>query len=434
MLMRLQRFMAQAGVAARRKAEELIVTGHVRVNGKIVTELGSKIDPQKDRVSVDGQQMAVEEPVYLLMNKPRGYVTTLSDPQERPTVMELLKRVGARVYPIGRLDFNTEGVLLFTNDGDLANGLMHPSRGVEKVYRVKLRGVATQAVVDGFRTGVQLDDGTRTSAADAVLIGPTDGGNNSWIEVKLHEGKNRQIHRSVEALGFQVAKLCRISYAGLGFGDLQPGEVRPLERQEIAALRRHAGLMSGEIKNAAPPPPRRRGFAAPSQAKSKPVRLPENRKPATAKPRYENVKQRRSTSDRDEHFAGSRGAHEGREPVAANPRYENGNRRSSTRDRDERAAKSPPSRSPQQARSSAPPTPRYENAKRNSSTGTRDENFTKPANKARPAYAPRGAAPAHSRHEKRGSSTGERDVKASKPRAPFSGRKPATRDFKRPRR
>jgi 23S rRNA pseudouridine2605 synthase len=252
---RLQRFMAQSGVASRRKSEELITAGRVRVNGQVVTELGTKVDPRRDKVTVGGRPLAVEEHVYVLLNKPKGYVTTRSDPEGRPTVMELLKGVEARVYPVGRLDFNTEGVLILTNDGDLAHGLMHPSREVEKVYRVKLRGVIDNAQIAELRAGVTLDDGARTAPAKVALVGTTEGGHNSWLEISIHEGKNRQIHRMAEALGFQVAKLERVRYAGLEAGTVKPGRWRPLVEREVEALRKAAGQRAPERK---PHPHRKR--------------------------------------------------------------------------------------------------------------------------------------------------------------------------------
>jgi 23S rRNA pseudouridine2605 synthase len=240
--MRLQRFLAQAGVASRRKAETLITDGRVKVNGRVVTELGTQVDPRHDEVVVGGRRVAAEAHVYLLLNKPRGYVTTRSDPEGRPTVMELCRGVEERVYPVGRLDFNTEGVLILTNDGDLANGLMHPRGEVQKTYRVKLRGLAGPEVVEGFRRGVVLDDGSRTAPAEVTLLGPSEGGHNSWLEVTIHEGKNRQIHRMSEALGLTVAKLVRVRYAGLEAGTLRPGRWRRLSEGEVDGLRRAAGL------------------------------------------------------------------------------------------------------------------------------------------------------------------------------------------------
>ncbi|HZS37571.1 MAG TPA: pseudouridine synthase [Polyangia bacterium] len=255
MHVRLQRFMAQAGVASRRKSEELITSGRVRVNGQVVTELGTKVDPARDKVVVGGQPLSVEEHVYVLLNKPKGFVTTRSDPEGRPTVMELVKGVEARIYPVGRLDFNTEGVLILTNDGDLAHGLMNPSREVEKIYRVKLRGLIAPDQVAELRAGVTLDDGARTAPAEVTLLGATEGGHNSWLEIAIHEGKNRQIHRMAEALGFQVAKLERVRYAGLDASTVKPGRWRNLVEREVAALRKAAGL---KPPRAAPRPPRKR--------------------------------------------------------------------------------------------------------------------------------------------------------------------------------
>ena len=265
MEMRLQRFLAQAGVASRRKAEELITAGRVKVNGRVVSELGSKVDSVRDEVTVGGRKLAVEQPVYLILNKPKGYVTTLSDPEKRPTVMQLLGKVEERVYPVGRLDFNTEGVLLLTNDGDLAHALMHPSSEVKKTYRVKLRGAAGMEVVNAWQKGVTLDDGSRTAPAEVTILGPTEGGHNSWLEVTIHEGKNRQIHRMAEALDLQVAKLQRVRYAGLDVEEVRLGRWRSLRRDEVEALRRVAGLKRETKKDPKKPAKNSRGERRPKR-------------------------------------------------------------------------------------------------------------------------------------------------------------------------
>jgi 23S rRNA pseudouridine2605 synthase len=239
MEMRLQRFLAQAGVASRRKAEELIVDGRVKVNGQVVTELGSKVDPDRDKVTLAGKRLLVERPVYLMLNKPRGFVTTMSDPEGRPTVARFLKRAGARVFPVGRLDFNTEGLLICTNDGDLAHALMHPKHEVPKTYHVKLQGMAGPEVVSAWQKGVALDDGTHTAPATVARLGDT--GKNAWLEITIREGKNRQIHRMAEAVGFNVLKLTRVGYAGLALDDLRVGETRPLSPDEVQRLRKAAG-------------------------------------------------------------------------------------------------------------------------------------------------------------------------------------------------
>src|SRR5437868_3231686 len=173
MQIRLQRFLAQAGVASRRKAEELIVDGKVKVNGKIVTELGTKVDPDVDKVSIAGKRLLAERPVYLMLNKPRGYVTTMSDPEGRPTVVQFLRRAGARVFPVGRLDFNTEGLIICTNDGDLAHALMHPKHEVRKTYHVKLQGMAGVETAASWSKGVTLDDGDHTAPAEVTILGNT---------------------------------------------------------------------------------------------------------------------------------------------------------------------------------------------------------------------------------------------------------------------
>src|SRR5258706_10800151 len=214
---RLQRFMAQAGIASRRKSEELITAGQVRVNGKVVTELGTKVDPDRDRVSVGDRTLAAEAHVYVLLHKPKGYVTTAKDPEGRATVMDLVQ-VDARVFAVGRLDYNTEGVLLLTNDGDLANGLMHPRGEVEKTYHVKLRGHADDGALGELARGVTLDDGAETAPARVGRLGQTD--KNDWIELTVNEGMNSQVNRMGRALGLGVLKLKRARCAGVPPGHL----------------------------------------------------------------------------------------------------------------------------------------------------------------------------------------------------------------------
>jgi 23S rRNA pseudouridine2605 synthase len=236
---RLQRFLAQAGVASRRKAEDLITAGKIKVNGKVVSELGSKVDPDEDKIVLGGKRLLVERPVYLMLNKPRGYVTTMSDPEGRPTVMTFLRKADARVFPVGRLDFNTEGLLICTNDGDLAHALMHPKHEVRKTYHVKLQGIAGPDIRTAWQKGVTLDDGDTTAPADVEILGNT--GKNTWLEVTIHEGKNRQIHRTAEALGYNVLKLMRVGYGGLALEDLRVGETRTLQHGEIEKLRKAVG-------------------------------------------------------------------------------------------------------------------------------------------------------------------------------------------------
>lgn len=233
---RLNKVLAHAGVASRRGADQLIEQGRVSVNGEVVREMGLRVDPAHDSIKVDGRRVGARprRRVYYMGNKPRGMVTTLSDPEGRPTVRELLKSVRERVYPVGRLDFNSEGLLLFTNDGELARDLMHPRSGVTKTYAVKVRGVPSEAVLERLRRGVVLD-GRRTAAAAVILTG---GAGNKRLEVQVTEGRKHQVRRMLAAVGHPVAKLRRIRYAGLWLGDLVPGAVRKLSEEEVSRLRR----------------------------------------------------------------------------------------------------------------------------------------------------------------------------------------------------
>jgi pseudouridine synthase len=240
MEVRLQRYLAQAGVASRRHAEELIVQGHVRVNGKPVRELGTKVRVGKDSVDVKGVRVQPEEKVYLVLNKPKGFVTTVSDPQGRQTVMELLPRdLPARVVPVGRLDFYTEGVLLFTNDGDLAAALLHPRGHVEKTYHVKVRGKVTDTQIERLRAGVRLRDGAQVEkrkTAPAKVDRLRFTGTHTWLVMTIREGRSRQIHKMCDTVGLQVIKLARVAFGGITYFGLRIGESRHLERDEVRAL------------------------------------------------------------------------------------------------------------------------------------------------------------------------------------------------------
>jgi 23S rRNA pseudouridine2605 synthase len=232
---RLQKYLARAGVASRRAAEDLIVAGRVSVNDVTVTGLGTKIVPGVDRVCVDGRQ--VEPPaevVYLMLNKPAGVVTTMDDPQGRPTVARYVPSAGPRLFPVGRLDAATTGLLLLTNDGDLAHALMHPRHHVPKVYRADVDGVPDPADLRRLREGVELDDG-RTSPAQARLL--ERRADRAVVEIVLREGRKRQVRRMLSAVGHPVRSLTRVAYGPLPLGDLPPGAVRALSQDEVAALR-----------------------------------------------------------------------------------------------------------------------------------------------------------------------------------------------------
>jgi 23S rRNA pseudouridine2605 synthase len=255
---RLQKLLARAGVASRRAAEELIVAGRVSVNGKVVNELGAKADLATDRILVDGRPIAREAHAYYVVHKPKGMVTTLKDPEGRPSLGEILDKLPERVYPVGRLDFHTSGVLLVTNDGDLAQALLHPSREVPKTYVAKLTDLAPDKALDLLRRGVTLDDGYRTAPALVTRLRDDEG--HTWLEITITEGKNRQIHRMIEFTGLHVMRLSRTRFAGLSSEGLRPSQVRPLEPMELALLRRtYQGIL--EAPPAAPARPKPPGGA-----------------------------------------------------------------------------------------------------------------------------------------------------------------------------
>jgi 23S rRNA pseudouridine2605 synthase len=235
---RLQKIIAAAGVASRRKAEELITSGHVQVNGTIVTELGSKADPETDHIRVNGKLLKGEQRhTYLMLNKPKGYVTTVNDPEERPTVMDLIRGVKGRVYPVGRLDYASEGLLLLTNDGELANRLMKAASHVAKTYLVKVAGTPTDEAIAKLRAGVSIaiDDHKRARTAPAAVRIVKEAAN-PWYEITLIEGRNRQIRRMFEAVGHHVEKIKRVRYGPLTL-DVPPGEFRALTLKEIQRLK-----------------------------------------------------------------------------------------------------------------------------------------------------------------------------------------------------
>jgi len=231
---RLQKILSRAGISSRRAAEELITSGRIAVNGSIVTVLGTKADPSSDSITIDGKPVTIQSNrIYLLLNKPSGYVTTLNDPDGRPIVTDLIKDIPERLFPVGRLDFNTEGLLLLTNDGDWANRLAHPSHEVTKEYLVKVRGEVNSDVLNKLAKGVKLDDGW-TAAAEVTLVKTLS--KNSWLSISIHEGRYRQVRRMCEAVGLLVARLTRTRYGILDIGSLKPGEFRHLTQPEVSEL------------------------------------------------------------------------------------------------------------------------------------------------------------------------------------------------------
>jgi 23S rRNA pseudouridine2605 synthase len=234
MLERLQKIISAAGITSRRASETLILNGQVAVNGVVVTELGSKADPSKDTITVDGKALKISaQRLYILLNKPPGYITALKDGQGRPLVTDLLKDVPDRVYPVGRLDYNTEGLLLLTNDGDWANRLMHPRNEIEKEYHVRVRGKVIDQQLKRMAEGVELDDGM---TAPAVVSLVKSGEQNDWISVAIHEGRNRQVRRMCEAVSLSVVRLKRIRYGTLMLGTLRAGQFRYLTESEVREL------------------------------------------------------------------------------------------------------------------------------------------------------------------------------------------------------
>ena len=248
---RLQKIIAAAGIASRRHAEEMITSGRVSVNGQIVSELGSKADPETDHIRVDGKLLrGPQRHVYLALNKPKGYVTTVTDPEGRPTVMDLVRSVGERVYPVGRLDYLSEGLLLMTNDGALVERLMHASSHVPKTYLVKVSGTPAEESIERLRRGVVLRENSlgqkrsaehRPKSAKPVKTAPAKirlvkEAENPWYEVTLIEGRNRQIRRMFEQVGHHVEKIRRVRYGPLEL-DIEPSEFRALTLAEIGKLK-----------------------------------------------------------------------------------------------------------------------------------------------------------------------------------------------------
>ena len=235
MQQRLQKIIAAAGFCSRRRAEELIAAGRVRVDGEII-KLGDKADAETSSILIDGKSLkAAEELVYVLLNKPLGTVTTLSDPEGRPVVTDLVRDLPVRLFPVGRLDINTSGLLLMTNDGALANRLAHPSHQVDKRYLAKVRGQLTEQSKKSLEEGVTLEDGV---TAPAKITNLRFRGGHTWFELTIHEGRNRQVRRMCEVLGHHVSRLVRVGYAFLTLNDLAPGQKRVLTDREVARLKR----------------------------------------------------------------------------------------------------------------------------------------------------------------------------------------------------
>lgn len=276
---RLQKILAAAGIASRRKSEELIAAGLVEINGQIVTEMGAKADPERDSIRVNGKVLrGPERKVYLLMNKPKGYVTTVTDPEGRPTVMDLLPKLEERVFPVGRLDYISEGLLLLTNDGALMQRLTHASSHVPKTYLVKVSGQPTEADITKMRRGIVLppvrphslkgEKLNRKPDSDSLPIKTAPAkvekfreGENPWYEVTITEGRYHQLRRMFEQVGHRVEKIKRVRYGPLSL-DVEPGKVRPLTRSEVVALELAARAQKSRSVNPRPKLPAKQKSAS----------------------------------------------------------------------------------------------------------------------------------------------------------------------------
>ena len=243
---RLQKILAEMGIASRRKAEEMIIEGRVTVNGKVAT-IGMKADLNRDHIKLNGKLLIRPEPkVYLIVNKPKGVVTSLHDPEGRPTIKDFLKGVKYRVFPVGRLDYDSEGLLLLTNDGNFTYAVLHPSKKIPKTYLVKVREVLEDDEIEKLRKGIRLEDGV-TAPAKVKRIRKTE--HNSWLEITLHEGKKRQIRRMLDKVGHPVLKLKRIRINGIELGNLESGKYRYLMPDEVDKIKKEVFFQNSKQRS-----------------------------------------------------------------------------------------------------------------------------------------------------------------------------------------
>jgi 23S rRNA pseudouridine2605 synthase len=243
---RIQKILAEIGIASRRKAEEMIIEGRVTVNGKVAT-IGMKADLNRDHIKLNGKLLIRPEPkVYLIVNKPKGVVTSLHDPEGRPTIKDFLKGVKYRVFPVGRLDYDSEGLLLLTNDGNFTYAVLHPSKKIPKTYLVKVREVLEDDEIEKLRKGIRLEDGV-TAPAKVKRIRKTE--HNSWLEITLHEGKKRQIRRMLDKVGHPVLKLKRIRINGIELGNLESGKYRYLMPDEVDKIKKEVFFQNSKQRS-----------------------------------------------------------------------------------------------------------------------------------------------------------------------------------------
>lgn len=292
-LERLQKIIAHAGFASRREAETMIREGRVTVNGRVVTELGSRAHAGRDHIKVDGKLITRAEPHrYILLYKPKEVMTTVEDPQGRRTVIDLVRGVRERIYPVGRLDFHSEGLVLLTNDGELAFKVSHPTNGSVKTYHVKVRGVPEQRLIDKLQRGITLD-GKRTLPCDIARVkttGKTEDEGNSWFEVKLREGRTQQIRKMFQAIGHPVSKLKRVAIGPISDPKLTPGVWRELSKQEVKMLATMQDLKKpAKRRTAARPATRAKAASTRKKPAAKPKSASSKKKPA---PRHKSAARR----------------------------------------------------------------------------------------------------------------------------------------------
>ena len=243
---RLQKIISKAGAASRREAERLILAGRVTLNGRVVTELGTQADGEQDVIAIDGASIsASKQKLYFLLNKPKRCISAVKDDRGRRTVIDLLPEVEEYIYPVGRLDYDTEGLLLLTNDGDLMNGLLHPRYEIEKTYIAKAQGMVTGEDIKKLCRGIMLEDGM-TAPARAKLLERADNGSWCRVQLAIHEGRNRQVRRMLQALGHRVQELKRVAFAGLTLEGVPRGGYRSLTGEEVARLKKIAGTAAGK--------------------------------------------------------------------------------------------------------------------------------------------------------------------------------------------
>ena len=312
---RVQKFLARSGVASRRQAEQMMLDGRVTVNGAVSRELGVKVDPDKDSVKVDGKRVHGEQSAYVLLYKPKNTICTLDDPEQRPTVMDLVRGVKARIFPVGRLDFDTTGALLLTNDGEMANLLMHPRHRFSKTYLAKVKGIPTEERLEKLRRGVNIE-GVRTAPAEVRMVAVKE--KNSLVEVILREGRNRQVKRMFLEIGHPVIRLHRSAYAFLDLEGMAPGQWRPLLPEEIKRLRASAARADAPGSGAA-------GGDAYRPRLARPLKAPRESAPRVVEGRREEGAPARAASRaaRPPRPAGG-GPRTGKRKAAAKPRGQGG--------------------------------------------------------------------------------------------------------------